>query len=135
VVTVLPPTSYYGAKARLAPWIASLLPPHRTYVEAFAGSAAVLFAKPPSPTEVLNDLDGAVVNFFRVLRDHPDQLARALLYAELYEARGWHRAERVVTRPTSNVSGGRGALAVEAVWSNRPLACQPRLPDQEATAP
>src|SRR5919204_1581455 len=75
---MLPPTSYYGAKARLAPWITSLLPPGRTYLEPFAGSAAVLFAKPPSPTEGLNDLDGQVVNFFRVLRDHPDQLARAL---------------------------------------------------------
>jgi DNA adenine methylase len=58
------------------------------------------------------------------------------LYAELYEARGWWRAERQVTRPTSNTSGGRGALVVEAVWSNRPLASQPRLLDQEeATAP
>src|SRR6266536_2920441 len=75
---MLPPTSYYGAKARLAPWIASLLPPGRTYVEPFAGSAAVLFAKSPSPTEVLNDLDGQVVNFFTVLRDRPEELARAL---------------------------------------------------------
>ncbi len=292
---LLPPTNYYGAKTRLAPWIASLLPAHRTYVEPFAGSAAVLFAKPPSATEILNDLDAQVVNFFRVLRDRPDQLARALrltpyareeyqqlasrydaaeldeverarrwflrvnqsishlagrgrpsgwaaafntngadhahkfaaladrleacaerlrrvhlehrpaveviakyakpgadavvycdppylasvrssrtkrpgldyaveysteaehralaevlhatpavvllsgypsaLYAELYEARGWWRTERVVTRPTSNVSGGRSARAVEAVWSNRPLASQPRLLDQVATAP
>jgi DNA adenine methylase len=73
-----PPTNYYGGKARLAPWIASLLPAHRTYVEPFAGSAAVLFAKRPSPTEILNDLDGAVVNFFRVLRERPTELARAL---------------------------------------------------------
>jgi DNA adenine methylase len=73
-----PPTNYYGAKTRLAPWIAGLLPTHRTYVEPFAGSAAVLFAKPPSPTEILNDLDGQVVNFFTVLREQPDQLARSL---------------------------------------------------------
>ena len=66
-----PPTNYYGGKARLAGWIASLLPAHRTYVEPFCGSAAVLFAKRPSPTEILNDLDGAVVNFFRVLRERP----------------------------------------------------------------
>jgi DNA adenine methylase len=282
-----PPTNYYGAKTRLAPWIASLLPAHRTYLEPFAGSAAVLFAKPASPTEILNDLDGQVVNFFTVLRDHPAELARALrltpyaraeyqqlaagyddpaasdlerarrwfvrvnqsishlagrgrpsgwaaayntngadhahkfaaladrldacaqrlrrvhleqrpaieviakyakpaaeaviycdppylaavrspltkrpgldyaceyateadhralaevlwatpatvllsgypsaLYAELYEARGWWRADRTITRPTSNSSGGRGALAVESVWSNRPLASQLEL--------
>jgi DNA adenine methylase len=73
-----PPTNYYGGKARLAGRIASLLPAHRTYVEPFCGSAAVLFAKRPSPTEILNDLDGAVVNCFRVLRERPTELHRAL---------------------------------------------------------
>jgi DNA adenine methylase len=73
-----PPTQYFGAKGRLAPWIASLLPPARTFVEPFAGSAAVLFAKPPSPTEVINDADGDLVLFFRVLRDRGPELARAL---------------------------------------------------------
>lgn len=46
-----------------------LFPPHRTYVEPFGGGAAVLFEKKPSPVEVYNDIDGGVVNFFRVLRD------------------------------------------------------------------
>ncbi len=73
-----PPTQYFGSKGRLGPWIASLLPAHRTYVEPFAGSAAVLFAKPPSPTEVVNDRDGDLVSLFRVLRDHGPELARAL---------------------------------------------------------
>ncbi len=73
-----PPTQYFGSKGRLAPWIASLLPPARTYVEPFCGSAAVLFAKPPSPTEILNDSDGDLVCLFRVLRDHGAELARAL---------------------------------------------------------
>lgn len=71
-----PPFPYYGAKARLAPWIASLLPPHRVYFEPFCGSAAVLFAKSPSAHEVINDLDGNVAAFFRVLRDQPDELER-----------------------------------------------------------
>jgi DNA adenine methylase len=77
---VRPPTQYFGAKGRLGPWIASLLPAHRTYVEPFAGSAAVLFAKPPSPTEVLSDADGDLVCLFRVLRDRSPELARALRY-------------------------------------------------------
>lgn len=72
-----PPFKYYGAKGRLAHWIADVLPPHRGYVEPFAGSAAVLFAKPPARHEVLNDIDGNVVNFFQVLRDKPDDLIRA----------------------------------------------------------
>jgi DNA adenine methylase len=71
------PINYHGAKGRLAPWIASLLPPHRTYLEPFFGSGAVLFAKPPSPTEIVNDLDANLVTFFRVLREQPDALAGA----------------------------------------------------------
>lgn len=72
-----PPFAYFGGKGRLAPWIASLLPPHTVYVEPFAGSAAVLFAKQPSTHEILNDVDGDVVNFFRVLRERCDELELA----------------------------------------------------------
>lgn len=73
------PFGWYGSKARLARRIVPLADaiPHRVYVEPYAGSAAVLFAKPRSPVEIINDLDGQVVNFFRVLRDHPAALARA----------------------------------------------------------
>lgn len=73
-----PAFPYYGGKTRLAQRIVDLMPPHRLYVEPYAGSAAVLLAKPPSKHEVLNDLDGNVVAFFRALRDHPDELCRAL---------------------------------------------------------
>ena len=45
---------------------------------------------------------------------------------------GWWRRERTVQRPTSNVSGGRGAVATEVVWSDRPLAHQARLLDPKA---
>jgi DNA adenine methylase len=63
-----PPFGYYGAKTRLARRIVDLLPPHRVYAETHAGSAAVLFAKRPSPVEVINDIDGEVTHFFTVLR-------------------------------------------------------------------
>lgn len=69
-----PPISYFGGKIRLGPWIASLLPPHRVYLEPFFGSGSVLFAKEPSPHEIVNDLDGNVVNFFKVLRERPLEL-------------------------------------------------------------
>lgn len=72
------PIAWYGGKARLAPRIASLLPNHDTYVEAFGGAAAVLFAKDPANLEVYNDIDSGLVTFFRALRDQPEALQRAL---------------------------------------------------------
>lgn len=72
------PFAYYGSKSALAPWIVENLPDHTAYVEPFAGSAAVLLAKVPSRYEVLNDLDGEVTNFWRVLRDRHDDLVGAL---------------------------------------------------------
>ena len=71
-----PPFAYYGGKSRLAELIAGLMPAHRVYLEPFAGSLAVLFAKTPAVNEIVNDVDGAIVTFFRVLRDQPDELER-----------------------------------------------------------
>lgn len=73
-MSILPPIPYYGAKVMMAPRIARLLPPHEHYVEAFAGSLAVLLAKPQSAMETVNDLDGHLVNFWKVVRDKPDEL-------------------------------------------------------------
>jgi DNA adenine methylase len=72
-----PPVPYYGGKVRLAGRIAAALPPHTHYVEPYAGSLAVLLAKPPSRMETVNDLDGDLVHFWRVLRERPEDLARA----------------------------------------------------------
>lgn len=69
---------YPGAKYRLAPWIVSLFPPHDLYLEPFAGSATVLLAKTPSRSETISDLNGRLVNFFRVLRDEPERLVAKL---------------------------------------------------------
>lgn len=69
-----PAPRWFGSKWRLAPWIIAHLPPHTTYVEPFAGGMGVFLNKPASTIEVLNDLDGDIVNFFRCLRDHGDQL-------------------------------------------------------------
>lgn len=69
---------YYGGKWRLAPWILQHFPPHVCYVESFAGGASVLLRKDPARFEVLNDIDGDVVNFFRVLRERADELVRVI---------------------------------------------------------
>lgn len=70
------PFAYYGGKTRLAETIVRLMPPHRVYIEPFAGSLAVLFAKAPAVNEIVNDVDGGIVTFFRALRDQPQDLER-----------------------------------------------------------
>ncbi len=62
------PISYYGGKQNLTKRILSLIPKHNLYCEPFVGGAAVFFAKEPSPVEVINDLDGKMVNFYRVCK-------------------------------------------------------------------
>lgn len=73
-----PPVRYVGSKWKLAPKIVACFPPHETYVEPFAGGANVLFRKPMSAIEVINDIDGEVVNFFKVLRERTADLTMAI---------------------------------------------------------
>lgn len=73
---IRPPIPYFGGKITLAPTIAALLPDHEHYVEPYCGSLAVLLAKPPSTHETVNDLDHALMTFWRVLRDRPADLER-----------------------------------------------------------
>ncbi|PVA22671.1 DNA methyltransferase [Mycobacteroides abscessus] len=79
VTRVRPPVAYYGAKTSLAPMIVSMFPEHKRYVEPFAGSLAVLLAKPQAPLEVVNDLDHNLMTFWKVLRDRPTELARVCM--------------------------------------------------------
>jgi len=72
------PFGWYGGKFSHLDWLLPLLPACHHYCEPFAGSAAVLLNRPPAPVETYNDLDGEVVNFFRVLRDEADALTQAI---------------------------------------------------------
>lgn len=69
---------WYGGKFNHLAWLLPLLPEAQHYCEPFAGSAAVLLNRAPSPVETYNDTDGAVVNFFRVLRDDWPELQRLI---------------------------------------------------------
>jgi DNA adenine methylase len=60
---------WYGGKFNHLDWLLPLLPRAHHYCEPFSGSASVLLNRDPSPVETYNDIDGEVVNFFRVLRD------------------------------------------------------------------
>jgi DNA adenine methylase len=67
-----------GGKRALTPTLLKLMPAHSMYVEVFAGSAKLLFAKTPTRFEILNDLNGEVTNFFRVAKHRPSELAERL---------------------------------------------------------
>lgn len=69
---------YPGAKNRLAPWICEYIPDHKVYLEPYFGSGAIFFNKVPARIETLNDLDGNVVNYFKVIRENQRELAYQL---------------------------------------------------------
>lgn len=69
---------WYGGKFSHLEWLLPLLPDAHHYCEPFSGSAAALLNRQPSPVETYNDIDGEVVNFFRVLRNQTDELTKAI---------------------------------------------------------
>jgi DNA adenine methylase len=116
---------YYGSKVRAAARIIDLFPPHLSYVEPFCGSLAVLLAKPRSKRfETVNDLDGDLMTFWRVLRNQVADLERLCALtphsrAELDDS--WpigddvddlERARRVWVR----LSQGRGGHLLSTGW-------------------
>ncbi len=68
------PFKWVGGKSRLRKFVIPMIPSHTCYVEPFAGAAWVLFGKPPSDVEILNDIDEELVNFFQVVKEKPDEL-------------------------------------------------------------
>lgn len=101
---------YPGSKWNIAKQICEMIPPHHSYLEPFAGSLAVLFNKPPSDIETINDLDGDVVNLFRCVQDNPEKLSRLVLttpysrqvydksYDQVENEDCYHKACRFLTR-------------------------------------
>lgn len=71
---------YPGSKWRIADWIIRFFPEHHSYLEPFFGSGAVLFHKPRSNIETINDLDGNVVNLFEWIKKDPEQLAHEIYW-------------------------------------------------------
>lgn len=116
---------YYGGKQTLAERIVANFPPHLHYVEPFAGSLAVLLAKPQSKMETVNDLDGELINFWRVLRDRTEDLIRACEltpharaeHAEAYNLDHCNEVERA-RRVWVQLTQGRGGTRRRTGWRN-----------------
>lgn len=91
-----PILTYYGGKQFVVKHILSLLPEHKTYVEPFAGGAAVFFAKPLAKVNVLNDIWGELVFFYRYVQTHKEEFIKKLeeypysrvVYKEFMNKRG-----------------------------------------------
>lgn len=126
-----PVLRYYGGKWSLAPWILTFFPEHGVYVEPMGGAGSVLLRKEPAKIEVYNDLDGEMVNLFRVLRD---EMTASRLYEALaltpyaseeffaaYEpiAEPVERARRTIIRGLMG-HGSSGANGVKKTGFRRP---------------
>ena len=133
-----PPITYIGGKTALADRIVDLLPPHEHYVEPFAGSLAVLLAKPPSKLETVNDGDKALMAFWAVLRDRPGDLERVCALTP--HSRAEHQvslttaddelelARRAWTRLTQGRSGSLGRKTGWRFYEN-PAGTSFSMPD------
>lgn len=83
---------WIGGKRRLIKHILPLFPEHTTYVEPFCGGAALFFAKEPSQLEVINDINSELVNLYRVVKNHLDELVRQFRWDLVSrEQFGWHK--------------------------------------------
>lgn len=118
-----PPFPYFGGKTTLGPRIASLLPAHGHYVEPYCGSLAVLLSKPPSDHETVNDLDAALITFWRVLREQPADLERVCAltpharaeHAAAYDLAPCDDLERA-RRVWVQLSQGRAGVRTRTGW-------------------
>lgn len=93
---VSPPLKWHGGKYYLAQQIVALMPPHLHYVEPFAGGLSVLLTKTPEGiSEVVNDLNGGLSNFWKVLQ-REDQFAKfhRILQAVPFSQSEWEAAEK-----------------------------------------
>lgn len=109
------PLKWHGGKSYLAKRIVALMPPRQSaehpegylhYVEPYAGGLSVLLANDPEGiSEVANDLNGALTNFWCVLRDPRqfDQLLQMCQFTPFSEYE-WQRAQRVLEAPGGDYS-------------------------------
>lgn len=131
-----PAVTWAGGKSKLLGQILPLIPKHQCYVEPFAGGLAVLLAKERSSIEVVNDVDGDLVNFYRCVRFHQEPLIAELEFVlnsreeftdfvrqpgltDLQRAARWFYRNRVCFRGASMESFGVSPTSPGAASSSR----------------
>lgn len=92
------PITYYGGKQTLVKRLLSLIPPHDLYCEPFFGGGALFFAKPPSEVEVINDTNGEVITFFKVVQTKFNKLQKEIK-STLHSRELWKKARVVYENP------------------------------------
>ena len=141
---IKPPLRYPGAKWVLSKWICANLPPHEVYLEPFFGSGAVFFRKDPSATKTINDLDGNVVNLFKVIRTRTEELCAAVSLTPW--ARDEYKASYHLSGEENELERARVFLVrcwqafgvrtgQSTGWRNRTTGSRPRDPDVWRTLP
>lgn len=110
------PFKWVGGKSRLRKAIVDLLPAHTCYVELFAGAAWVLFGKPPSDVEVLNDIDQDLVTFFRVVKEKPEELIASFEWELVARAEFERLADLDATQLTDVQRAHRFYYLIMAGW-------------------
>lgn len=111
------PITYYGGKQRLVSTILSLIPEHTSYIEPFAGGAAILFAKPKSKVEVINDTNSEVILFYKVVKTKFNKLQREIR-ATLHSRELHRKAKFIYEHPSLFTDIERAwALWVNSVMS------------------
>jgi len=101
--TASPIIPWMGGKRRLADRIIPMFPAHECYVELFAGGAALFFIKPDiARCEVLNDINGELVNLYRVLQHHLEEFVRQFKWAiSSRQVFKWHQEQP--TEPLTDI--------------------------------
>lgn len=118
---------YPGSKWAIADWIIRFFPDHHSYLEPFFGSGAVLFKKPRSNIETVNDLDNEVINLFDCIRKDPERLARELYWTpysrEVYEQAYINKSDEAFTKAKlfyirCNMGHGFRTTGEKVGWKN-----------------
>lgn len=97
-----PLVPWIGGKRRLAAELLPMFPLHSCYVEAFAGAAALFFYKSPAEVEVLNDINGELVNLYRVVKHHLEELYKQFKWA-LTSRQNWDWLQSTPTETLTDV--------------------------------